>query len=157
MITDAKSRFTVVGWDERGEALYGNATSKTNYSDRWFVYICSTCRTETGFEKKDLITHVGTGHSNLLESDQNSVERELASYLTSENSFVDFYCSGCGKAVRAYYLYEPYEDRRGDSLKLKTVAEVSPSAKSAAKTRDRENFWRIRRWKSRKLAFSGVA
>ena len=81
----------------------------SNYSERCTVYVCRTCCTQTGFEWSDFDKHIGSRFSNLMYPDRQAVEREVADKLTDENSFLDFYCSGCNGVVRVYYRYEPPE------------------------------------------------
>jgi hypothetical protein len=122
MVVAAKERFTSLGYDSKGNISRGLAHTAKVYSDRWLIYICPTCRTETGFEWDDLRKHVGRNFSNLVYQDKQAVELEAASRLTDENAFVDFYCAGCSGAVRVYYRYEQPERSHG-LLDLKTVVE----------------------------------
>jgi hypothetical protein len=127
MILEAKARLTLLGHSYDGKLQEGlSGTGK--YSDRWTIYICPSCRTETGFEWADFGKHVGSGFSNLTYQDRQAVEREVASRLTDENAFVDFYCQGCNGVVRIYYRYEPPE-RNSGVLSLKTVVERAPAGK----------------------------
>ncbi len=121
---DAKTRFTLVGRDRKGNSLYGFAETKKKYSDRWFVYVCPACSTETAFEWSDFVRHAGKSFSNLVASDELAIEREVAGRLRNENAFIDFYCTGCHSFVRAYYYFEPWQDRQNEWLKLKTVVEL---------------------------------
>ena len=96
----------------------------SNYSERWTIYVCPRCRTQTGFEWADFTRHAGIRFSNLALADQQAIELEVADRLMDENSFVDFYCSGCKGVVRVYYRYEPPEERvHGERVELKTVVE----------------------------------
>lgn len=124
IVVSARERFTSVGYDHKGEISRGLARASKAYSDSWLVYVCPTCNTEVGFELEDLRKHVGSGFSNLLYQDKQAMEREATSRLTDENAFVDFYCQGCGRAVRVYYRYEP-PDRSYGLLTLKTVLEIT--------------------------------
>src|SRR5258708_9604747 len=121
MIVDARARFTLLGHGYDGRLCEG--LSKTNqYSERWTIYSCPTCHTETGFEWTDFGKHVGSSFSNLQYQDRQAVEREAASRLTDENAFVDFYCQGCKGVVRIYYIYKAPE-RNHWLLVLETVVE----------------------------------
>jgi hypothetical protein len=124
MVVTAKERFTSLGYDCKGRICRGLARATKVYSDRWLIYVCPTCHTEIGFEWDDLRKHVESAFSNLVYQDKQAIEREVASRLTNENAFVDFYCEGCTGAVRVYYRYEPPERSCG-LLDLKTVVERS--------------------------------
>jgi hypothetical protein len=126
MLVRARDRFTWLGYgfDDKSQA---GLAEPSNYSGRWTVYVCRTCRTQTGFEWTDFNKHVGSRFSNLMYPDRQAVEREVADKLTDENSFLDFYCSGCNGVVRVYYRYEPPEERMHfGRLELKTVVERTP-------------------------------
>ena len=65
MIADAKARLTLLGhgYDRKlNEGLSGTR----KYSDRWTIYVCPSCHTETGFEWADFGKHVGSSFSNLM-------------------------------------------------------------------------------------------
>jgi hypothetical protein len=128
MVVVANERFTTLGYDHKGRISRGLARASKVYSDRWLIYVCPTCRTETGFEWDDLRKHVGSSFSNLVYQDMQAMEREAASRLTNENAFVDFYCEACRGAVRVYYRYEQPERSYG-LLDLKTVVERTTGAK----------------------------
>jgi hypothetical protein len=90
----ARDRLTWLGYGFEENSQAGLA-EPSNYSGRWTVYVCRACRTQTGFERSDFNKHVGSRFSNLMYPDRQAVEREVADKLTDENSFLDFYCSGC--------------------------------------------------------------
>jgi len=124
VISRAKDRFTLIGYDRDGRVIYG-LTERHKYSDRWWVYVCPVCDSETAFECADFKKHAVSNFSNLMYPDQQAVEREAAPHLTDENAFLDFYCQGCNSVVRTYYHYEPTGERRGGCLELKVVVERS--------------------------------
>ena len=125
MLVRAMDRFTLLGYGFENKSMAG-LSEPSNYSERWTIYVCSKCKTQTGFEWHDFNKHVGAVFSNLMYQDRQAVEREVTDKLTDENSFLDFYCSGCNGVVRVYYCYEPPEERvHGGRLLLKTVVERS--------------------------------
>jgi hypothetical protein len=126
MIAKAKDRFTLLGYGYDERPRYGLSEPHI-YSDRWTIYVCPSCRAETGFEWPDFHKHIGSRFSNLTFPDQRAVEREAASSLNDENGFVDFYCHGCNGVVRTYYRYNPPEERQSDWLELRMVVELSVS------------------------------
>jgi hypothetical protein len=140
MIADAKTRFTLVGRDKKGNALRGSAETAKKYSDRWFVYVCPVCKTETAFEWNDFVRHAGKSFSKLIASHEQAIGGEAAGRLKNENAFIDFYCTGCHSFARAYYYYEPPQDRQSEWLTLKTIRVDSRQ----------ESFL----WRSKKLGFS---
>jgi hypothetical protein len=121
MIADAKTRFTLVGRGKKGDTLRGSAETGKKYSDRWFVYVCPVCKTETAFEWNDFVRHAGKSFSNLMASDEQAIGGEAAGRIENENAFIDFYCHSF---VRAYYYCEPPQDRQNKWLTLKTVVEL---------------------------------
>ena len=124
MISQAKDRFTLIGYDRDGRVIYG-LSGRHKYSDRWWVYVCPVCDSETGFECTDFKKHAASAFSNLMHPDQQAMEQEAAPHLTDENAFLDFYCQGCNGVVRTYYRYEPVGERWGDRLELTIVVERS--------------------------------
>jgi hypothetical protein len=123
MVVKARDRFTLLGDGFYNRSMKG-LLEPSNYSDRWTVYVCPACRTQTGFKWADFYKHAGIRFSNLSPADQEAVEREVADWLTDGNSFLDFYCSGCKGVVRVYYQHEPPEERvHGGRVELKTVVE----------------------------------
>lgn len=127
MVVAAGARFTVLRYGDKDGVFHG-LSEPSKYSSRWTVYVCPKCKTETGFEWCDFEKHVGSGFSNLMYQDRQAVEREAASKLTDENGFVDFYCPGCNGVVRAYYRYEPPEERVHEEwLELRIVVERTPT------------------------------
>ena len=123
MLVRAMDRFTLLGYGFEDQAMTG-LSEPSKYSQRWTVYVCSKCHTQTGFEWTDFAKHVGRLFSNLMYPDRQAVEREVTDKLTDENSFLDFYCSGCNGVVRVYYRYDPPEERvHIGRLVLKTVVE----------------------------------
>jgi hypothetical protein len=131
MIINASERFTWIFHgdvkDRDGRAVRGLA-EPSQFSQRWTVYVCSTCKTETGFEWSDFYRHVGAQQSNLKPVDRQAIELEHVPPTTHENSFLDFYCSGCGRVVRVHYWYEPPEERAHmEWVELRTIAELECS------------------------------
>src|ERR1700751_5248783 len=126
MLVKAIERFTLLGCGFEDRSLTG-LPEPSNYSDRWTIYVCPTCDTQTGFEWSDFHKHVGSNFSNLRHPDREAIEREVDHRLTDENSFLDCYCSGCEGAVRVDYRYESPEERmHGERIELKTVVEPMP-------------------------------
>jgi hypothetical protein len=110
MVVYASQRFTRLRWGY-GNGPVNGINEPSGYSDRWTVYVCPNCKTETGFEELDFMKHVETNFSNLMYPDRQAAEREASRRRRNENAFVDFYCSGCNGVVRAYYRYEPPEEK----------------------------------------------
>ena len=123
MVVQARERFTRLRWGY-GHGSFAGLSEPSQFSSRWTVCVCPKCRAETGFEQPDFLKHVGRNFSNLMYPDRQAVERQATSYLRDENAFVDFYCSGCDGVVRAYYRYDPPEEKvHGEGIKLAIVVE----------------------------------
>jgi|GEM_PF-1638467 hypothetical protein len=125
MMVAAKERFTLLGCDYKGNFREGSS-ERRGYSNRWTIYLCPTCSTETGFEWSDFSKHVRSAFSNLIYQDRQAIEREAAPRLTDENAFADFYRPGCKGAVRVYFRCDEPERSYG-LLDLKIVIERAPT------------------------------
>src|SRR5262245_43991576 len=67
-------------------------------------YNCDKCGEKVGVELKDFDKHQFSTHSNLKQQDSVEVEGFRAkTNLEKTNSFLDFYCPGCGRPVRIYF------------------------------------------------------
>lgn len=71
------------------------------------IYVCPKCGEKTGFNLRDLDKHSFSEATNLSSEHaqlaQASAEEVADSPHSDWNSFLDFYCQGCGTPVRVYY------------------------------------------------------
>ena len=127
---EAKLRFTrirneVATLESARNPRKGSISTLREYSERWTVYVCPVCSTETGFEWRDFEIHAGRNQSNSAIEDQRQIEVEAKPPLKDKNSFVDFYCSGCKQAVRTYFCIGV--TGKGEStIELDLTVEVAP-------------------------------
>ncbi|MBI4475453.1 MAG: hypothetical protein HY646_22505 [Acidobacteria bacterium] len=75
------------------------------------VYTCSHCREQVGFKTTDFLRRFRKPRSNLDGSDQAVFNAFRPPHPAREESFLDFYCAGCGRAVRV--IYEGWEFAMG--------------------------------------------
>ena len=132
MLVSAKERFTLLGYGFDDRSMSG-LSEPSQHSGQWTVYVCPTCRTQTGFEWTGFNRHTGSAFSNLKRPEAQEVEPEVGDKLANEPSFLDFYCPGCAGALRVYFRYEPAEEKvRGERLELKMVIERTARRKEAS-------------------------
>ena len=73
------------------------------------IYTCPRCREEISFVMRDLDRHSRLEFSNLSRIDADAIVRAVREFTGQMETsfdfhfFIDFYCNGCGSAVRIYY------------------------------------------------------
>jgi hypothetical protein len=84
-------------------------TEFNNYDD-WQSYptsdyCCNHCKQIISINFSNLEKHASSTFSNLSESDSKAFDLFfLETGATPANSFLDFYCPGCKRPVRVYYI-----------------------------------------------------
>jgi hypothetical protein len=74
-------------------------------TELYSFYECPRCHEKVGFERKNFEKHYRSSFTNLSPEDAKHVDAFIAEQKFKQDSFLDFYCTGCHLAVRIYFSF----------------------------------------------------